>query len=341
MDINPLSGQGTSLTPQTGPGPKDIAESRFPRDSYLSGEEGLAFPDEEKTRARINAADVPAPEGITVAAPAAIEEETSGGKVSVLNKTLAGLFIGTTLLGMAGCKPAPPPDPGAEPTSVSTELSYVLINTKQEIELGKEVAAQIEKESKIWQNDEAQKRIDAIGKSLAESSTRKDLPYTFTLIDTDQINAFALPGGYIYVTRGLYEEFKDDNELRFVMGHEMGHIEDRDSIKALERNAAFKALLRILTEKKGDLAGVAGELAASLSNLQLSQKDEFQADAISARHMIRNGVNPWYAVRAMEHLKKLEKSQPDVLQKIFSTHPPTQERIDNLKTVAKDSPQLK
>ncbi len=57
--------------------------------------------------------------------------------------------------------------------------------------------------------------------------------------------------------------------------------------------------------------------------------------------MIRNGVNPWYAVRAMEHLKKLEKSQPDVLQKIFSTHPPTQERIDNLKTVAKDSPQLK
>lgn len=335
MEINPLSGQNLPLTSHEGLSQK-VSET-IPQDTYTHWVTAGTFPDPDKVRERLSQLEISKPK--TTEKVVTLESEQTSQKSSMLTKTLAGFFIGTTLLGIAGCKQSPPPQPGTEPTSISTELSYLFINTKDEIELGNQVAAQIEQQNKLWQNEEALKRINDIGQSLAKTSTRKDLPYTFKLIDTDQINAFALPGGHIYITRGLYQEFNNDNELRFVMGHEMAHIEDRDSIKALERNAAFRALIEILTKKKGDFAGIAGEIAAGLSSIRFSQSDELQADSMSARHMIRDGFNPWYAVRAMEHLKSLEKQSPDLLQKLFSTHPPTKERIDNLRSIAQSYPQ--
>lgn len=331
MDINPVSGQ--NFAAPSGGGTLGKEHQVFPRDLYIP--DAGAFPEDGKVKERLKNLEIPAP----AAVDATSGTQESSAKSSMLTRTLAGLFIGSTLLGMAGCKPAPPPQPGVEPTTISTELSYLLINTKQEVDLGNQVAAQIEKDNKLWQNEEAQARISTLGQSLSKTSTRADLPYTFKLIDTEEVNAFALPGGHIYVTRGLYQQYHDDNQLLFVMGHEMGHIEARHSIKALERDAAFRALIKLLTDKKGSLAGVAAEVASSLTNIRFSQSAELEADSMAARHMIRNGVNPWHAVRAMEHLKSLEKKSPELLQKIFSTHPPSQERVDNLKGIAQGYPQ--
>lgn len=337
MSINPISDQGLQ-PPVTGMQPAGVAKQS---EIKAEGSPQESFTPNGKMPAHLNLDNVPSPVDTTApvdtAAPG--ESESADHKRVWLNKTLAGFFIGTTLLGLAGCGKNPPPPPGEEPSSVSTELSYVLISSKDEIELGNQVATQIEKQNPIWNNAEAQQRINRLGEALAKTSVRKDITYTFKLVDSDAINAFALPGGHIYVTRGLYQEFKDDNELSFVMGHEMGHVEARHSIKNLERDAAFRALLRLLMEKKGNLAGVIGEVAQSLANVRFSQKDENQADAMAARHLIRNNVNPWYGVRAMEHLKKMEKQSPDLLQKLFSTHPPTAERVDNLKDIAQSFPQ--
>jgi beta-barrel assembly-enhancing protease len=331
MNIDPLS-KGNPLAVGIGHAPGNLKEKdSSPRDLFAPQQPPHSFPNREHLMATIGRQ-----EGIQ---ETGVSDETSLEKSHWMRKTLAGFFVGTTLLGMAGCGNNPPATPTTEPSSMSTELSYLLINTKDEIELGNQVAAQIEKENKIWDNPEALARIKNLGAELAKTSSRKDIPYEFKLVDTDAINAFALPGGHIYVTRGLYNEFKDDREMTFVLGHEMGHVENRHSIKTLERDAAFRALIQLLTRKKGDSAEVIGQVASGIMNVRFSQKDEFQADGTSQRHMIRNGMNPWYGVKAMEHLKSLEKSSPGKLQQFFSTHPATGERIDNLKKGAENSPQ--
>jgi predicted Zn-dependent protease len=333
VSIDPLSGStvGNPLTGYTAPTPR--SEEKGCQDTYTPGP-ARQWPDPKKVIANIDMC------GVAPAAPAAEGAESAGDieKAAWLRKTMAGVFIGTTLLGMAGCTNNPPTPPGTEKTSVSTELSYLLISSKDEVELGKQVAAQVEKQYKVWDNPEALARVQRLGEALAKTSTRKDITYEFKLVDTDVVNAFALPGGHIYVTRGLYNEFKNDNELSFVLGHEIGHVEDRDSIKSLERDAAFRALIQLLSKKQGDLPEVVGQVTSSIMNVRFSQKDEYQADAISSRHLVRNNINPWYGVKAMEHLKSLEKSKPGALEKFFSTHPPTSERMEKLAELAKDSP---
>jgi predicted Zn-dependent protease len=276
------------------------------------------------------------------AQPPAIQEIDGSSdveKASWTRRLLAGFFLGTTILGLAGCGGPIPQPPGGSSTSISTDLSYLFIDAKAETALGNQVAAQIEKTEKLWHNQEAQARINRLGADLAKTSTRKDITYSFKLIDSDTVNAFALPGGHIYATRGLMQEFRDDRELAFILGHEMGHIEDRDAIKNIERDVAFRQLLEILTRKQGDLAKIAGQLAKGFMNVRFSQKDEFQADELAARHLARAGINPWYGVRAMEHLQGLEKTRPSAIEKLFSTHPPTAERVEHLRRYAEGHPQ--
>jgi len=333
MSIDPLSGKtaGNPIPGYTAPRPQ--SEEKGCQDIFTPCET-RQWPDQKIVTANIELCSA------SSAAPSVeiAESESDVEKAAWLRKTMAGLFIGTTLLGVAGCGNNPPAPAGAEKTSISTELTYLLISTKDEIELGKQVAAQVEKEYKVWDNAEALARVKNVGEALAKTSSRKDIPYEFKLVDTDAINAFALPGGHIYVTRGLYNEFKNDNELAFVLGHEIAHVEDRDAIKNLERDAAFKALIKLLSKKQGDLPEVVGQVTSGIMNVRFSQKDEFQADAISSRHLIRNNISPWYGVKAMEHLKSMEKKKPGTLEKFFSTHPPSEERIEKLTELAKDSP---
>ncbi|MFN8612073.1 MAG: M48 family metalloprotease, partial [Vulcanimicrobiota bacterium] len=146
---------------------------------------------------------------------------------------LTALGLAGVATGLAGCGQQPPNQ--AQVQTQSTKLSYNFMSVEQEKQLGDQVAARIEQETPIWHNAEAQARIERIGRQLSGDSSRNDITYTFKLLDTPSINAMALPGGHVYVTRGLYENYKDDGELMFVMGHEFGHVEQRHSIKQLEK----------------------------------------------------------------------------------------------------------
>jgi beta-barrel assembly-enhancing protease len=112
-------------------------------------------------------------------------------------------------------------------------IAKKFISDDVEKALGDVLAEQIEKEFTISQDPELNKRLQDIGEKMAENSKRPGLDYTFKVIDDDTINAFAGPGGKIYVHKGLMDEFSDDAHLAFIVGHEMGHVENRDPIEKL------------------------------------------------------------------------------------------------------------
>ncbi len=244
---------------------------------------------------------------------------------------LAALGLAGVATGLAGCGQQPPNQ--AQVQTQSTKLSYSFMSVEQEVELGKQVVARVEKETPLWHNAEAQQRIERIGQQLASDSSRTDIQYTFKLLDTPAINAMALPGGTVYVTRGLYENYKDDGELMFVMGHEFGHVEQRHSIKQLEKASLVDLLGRALSHGHGDTGRVLVGLGEKLLANQFSQADESEADRIGQAHLVHLGVDPEKAVSAMQRLSDLTHSgdQSRVSSLIFSDHPPTQDRIQALR----------
>lgn len=244
---------------------------------------------------------------------------------------LTALGLAGVATGLAGCGQQAPDQ--AQVQTQSTKLSYNFMSVEQEKQLGDQVAASIEKETPVWHNAEAQARIERIGQRLASDSSRTDITYDFKLLDTPSINAMALPGGHVYVTRGLYENYKDDGELMFVMGHEFGHVEQRHSIKQLEKASLVDLLGRALSHGHGDAGRVLVGLGEKLLANQFSQADESEADRIGQAHLVHLGVDPQKAVSAMQRLADLTHSggPARISTKIFSDHPPTADRIEALR----------
>lgn len=274
-------------------------------------------------------------ETYTPAAEAAAEApEERAHSVSGLKRMGMGLMVGLSLAGMgvglAGCSGPAPNTP-----SISTEISYYLMSAQDEAALGQQVAARLESEVPVWKDAAAQARLDAVAAKLTPHSSRSDVTYTFKLLDTDQVNAVAAPGGPIYVTRGLMEHFQDDGELTFVVGHEMGHIEQRHAVKSLGKARIMDWVARKVTGDKSQAAQVVARITEQLLDNQFSQADEFEADQEGLRHVVQAGLSPWKAVRGLEHLRALEsEEQPEIQTKIFGSHPPTRERIEAVKEIA-------
>lgn len=271
--------------------------------------------------------------------PAAEVPEDRGSRISGLQRVGFGLMAALTMAGMgvglAGCS-APPPD--APPTSsVGTDLSYYLMGAQDEIALGRRVAAQIESEVPLWKDAAAQARLDRLAAQLAPHSTRKDVTYTFKLLDTDKVNAMAAPGGPIYVTRGLMEGFPDDGELQFILGHEMGHIEARHAVKEMGRERILDWLADKVVRNGSKAAEVVGDVAERLLGNQFSQEDELESDRLGQRHLVQVGRSPWVGVRALERMQALvgEAHETEVATELLSTHPPTTERVEALRELAR------
>jgi predicted Zn-dependent protease len=249
-------------------------------------------------------------------------------------RIIGGILLGATALGLAGCGSGAP---APSSSSVSTQLTYAWMSTADEIALGKQVSAQVEKQVPLWHDAAQQARVERIGARLVKDSSRTDLKeYTFKLLDTDAINAMAVPGGTMYVTRGLLQNFPDDDQVTFVMGHELGHLEARHSVKALGREAAMEWALRQVTGKSGSTGEAVGRIAEGLLSNQFSQANESEADALGQRHLLHLGIDPMKAVDAMKRLQALSQdTRPRTVERIFSDHPPTADRIAALEKGAR------
>lgn len=210
-----------------------------------------------------------------------------------------------------------------------------LVSTSQEIEIGREASQQIESENRVNKDPELNAMVDQIGQTIAKCSDRTDITYTFKILDLKDVNAVSLPGGWIYVYKGLLDETKGKpDQLSGVIAHEVGHIAARHHADMIGRQ--FYASLIIGTLTKGDVQDIAG-IFASLSLLRWSRKHEYEADRLGIKYMYRcQQYDPQGLINFFDALLKMEKSRPSEFEQIFRTHPVTEERIKRAQTYYDD-----
>ncbi len=207
-----------------------------------------------------------------------------------------------------------------------------LVSTEQEIQMGAEFAAEVEREMVMYDDPVVGAYIDSLGQILAAHSDRPDIEYHFKVVDTDEVNAFALPGGYLYVNRGLITAAESEAELAGVIGHEVGHVVGRHSAKQLTRQLGLAALAQIaLGEDPGMVKSLVANIAATGAMMKYSRDAEREADRYGADETYRSGIDPGGMVTFFEKLKAMHDREPTATEKFFSTHPPTSERIQSTK----------
>jgi len=173
-------------------------------------------------------------------------------------------------------------------------------------------------------------RVGNVARRLINHVERKDLTWHFAVLNTDEVNAFAAPGGYIYVTRGLLKMCQSDHELAGVIAHEMGHIDKKHSVRQAEKAGLMTALvLGLGLNKKTKDAAPFAAIAAYFANLKFSRDDEYQADACAVKYSHAAGYDPNGIVSFFDKINNDGKSTK--VTKYFSTHPPTTDRINAVK----------
>lgn len=204
-----------------------------------------------------------------------------------------------------------------------------IFDDKDEIEFGKEVHKSVVNEYGLYKNPQAQALVENIGRKIISNAERK-LPYSFTLLNTDMVNAFAAPGGYIFVTKGLLEYVENEDELACVLGHELAHITLRHSMKALEKQYGYEIVFNIISAlSEKDLSAIKQytDTITGLMLLGYGRDNEFDADFHGIRYAKLAGYDPNAMVNFFNKLKKMEGKKLSKLETLFSSHPPTEERI--------------
>ncbi len=204
----------------------------------------------------------------------------------------------------------------------------LLISTEGEVAIGRDMDKEIRKKYAVVDDYRTQARLNAIGRRVAAASDRQDVTYYFNAIQDKELNAFATPGGYVYVNSGLMEAANDD-ELACVLAHEIGHIAARHSVKKLQTVMGYQILMGIALGVSGQQTmGKAMDVVFDLVHLGYSRKDELLADKLSVRYARRAGFSPYAMVTFLKKLDTDSVSAGTHYKPAFlSSHPQVQERI--------------
>lgn len=234
------------------------------------------------------------------------------------------------LLWMAAC--------ALNPVTGKRELS--LISEKSEIALGQETDVSIRRQYGIYNDPALNEYVTRVGMALVPYTHRPHLTYHFAVLDTPVINAFAVPGGYIYVTRGVLAMMNSEAELAVVLGHELGHVNARHSVRKLSQLILVQFGLAVgsaVSEKFAEIAGYAG-IGIQLLYLKFSRDDERQADQLGISYSRTGGYNPAEMIGFFTSLQSLgDLSGGHSLPGFLSTHPLTRERIENTQVLITES----
>ena len=204
-----------------------------------------------------------------------------------------------------------------------------MISQKQEIEMGQQVAQQLENHYGLVQDDEIQDRVSRISQKLLANGTRPGLTYTFKVLNTPDVNALACPGGFIYVYKGLLDYMTSDDELAAVLGHEIGHIEKRHTVHQMEQQMALSLLTLLAGVASGDPG--AGMVLASTASQALmagySRKDEREADQEGFRLSTLAGYNPCGSYVTMAKLEDMSEDMGNPGYGLFASLPEPEVRM--------------
>ena len=203
---------------------------------------------------------------------------------------------------------------------------------EKEIALGKQLEQEVERSSKLIDDPVVTEYVNRVGQNLVRNSDAR-VPFTIKVIDSDEVNAFALPGGFFYVNSGLILRAQEESELAGVMAHEISHVTARHGTK----NATKGEMMQLATIPLMLLgpAGWAGyglyeglNIAIPLTYLKFSRDSEREADFLGLEYMYKAGYDPNAFVTFFERIQADEKRRPGTIPKVFSTHPPTPDRIE-------------
>ncbi|HTY45335.1 MAG TPA: M48 family metalloprotease [Patescibacteria group bacterium] len=209
---------------------------------------------------------------------------------------------------------------------------FIFINSATESLIGKNVSAGMLQQHPAVDDPRLQERIKRIGSRIAQVCDRQDIGYTFTVVTDKELNAVTLPGGFIYINKGLVDILSDD-EIAYVLGHEAAHMAARHIVKKLQANMAYQVLMTLaftgMGNRAGDSAGVIAQGAHTVYNLvqlKYSRDDEYAADTLGVKYAWKAGFDPNAALSALQKLKQSESEQKQGLS-YFRTHPYVDDRI--------------
>ena len=212
------------------------------------------------------------------------------------------------------------------------------ISDKKEVEIGRQLHTQIVQTMGVYNNSELQEYVNSVGQKLAQKSNRPELQYTFTVLDTEDVNAFAIPGGFVYISRGILPYLSSEAELAAVLGHEIGHVTARHASKQQTQGtlAGIAGIATAVLTGQPALAQVSG-IAGDAIIKGYSRDMELEADRLGAEYLARTGYDPNAVTRVVATLKdqerfeilsaKQEGREPRVYHGLFATHPDNDTRL--------------
>jgi predicted Zn-dependent protease len=252
---------------------------------------------------------------------------------------LARLLLAAIAFGaLASCAPNP----------VTGAPDFVIMSEGQEVTLGRRHDQDVKKQYTLYDHKGLQARIEAIGQKLARVSHRTNLEYRFTLLDSPEVNAFALPGGYIYITRGILAFLNSEAEVAAVLAHELGHVTARHGVRQASAQTGTELLLGVLGAVSPAMrASGAQNMTGLLGNALLAgygRDHELEADRLGAEYLARAGYDPQAMIRVIGVLKNQEKFDAQLAKQegrearryhgVFASHPDNDARLKEVVSAA-------
>jgi predicted Zn-dependent protease len=208
----------------------------------------------------------------------------------------------------------------------------VFVPLEQEKAIGLQSAQAVAKRYKVSGDASLRAYVASMGQKLAAVSDRRDLAYTFTLLDDPMVNAFALPGGYVYVTTGILKNLEDEAGLAAVMGHEIGHVVRQHGVKNMQRQVAASVgmdlLLGMLSEDKARFVAAFAGPATSLLFLRNGREAELEADEQGMQNASRAGYDPAAMIGVQQMLLKQTGKADPLFGDMLADHPASEGRIE-------------
>ena len=202
-----------------------------------------------------------------------------------------------------------------------------IISVESEIRIGREAAGEVERQLPLSRDPLLQSRVERVGRRLAMVSDRPELPFEFHVIEAREVNAFALPGGFTYVYRGLLQAIPNDDALAFILGHEITHAVRRHAVKQLRKNT----VVEILSLPLRRVLGGGSDWLRLIVQQMYSRDDESEADHLGLELCVKAGFSPDGGAQAMDTLLKMYGKGDSQILVLLQDHPATERRMKKLK----------
>lgn len=217
--------------------------------------------------------------------------------------------------------------------AVAGGVTACSVSQDQEVSIGARDAAQVDAQLPLIRDPAVTDYVNALGQRMAAHTSRADLTWHFQVVDAAEANAFALPGGYVYVNRGLIDLTRTESELAGAIGHEIGHVVERHAIRQMESqqtaNIGLTALCTLTNLCHSTLAQAAIQVGGAATFAKYSRADEAQADSEAIVNTLRAGIDPRGVPALFQRLLRRRQTQPTLVDAWFADHPMEESRIQH------------